>query len=91
MSKPPDNHVDFSPTLGLSEYTDPRNGSFGFWLYDKTQGMNLAMRAKTERDALVGALHYYQERLTEVEQAHRALTQKVDTFVAQFVEADDEA
>ena len=91
MSKPPDNHVDLSPTLGLSEYADPRNGNFGFWLYDETRRMNLAMRAKTERDAFVEALHYYQKRLTEVEQAHRELTQKVDAFVVQFVNADDVA
>lgn len=91
MSKPPDNHINLSPTLGLSEYTNPRNGSFGFWLYDKTRGMNLSMRAKTERDALVEALSYYQEQLTKVEQAHLALTQKVDAFVVQFVDADDAA
>ena len=90
MSKQPDNHVDLSPTLGLSEYTDPRNGSFGFWLYDETRGMNLAMRAKTEREALVRALHYYQGRLTGVEQRHADLRGKVDEFVAQFVEADDD-
>ena len=29
------------------------------------------------------------ERLTEVEQAHRALTQKVDTFVAQHYEWEE--
>jgi len=89
--KVPSNHVDLSPTLGLSEYTDPRSGSFGFWLYDETRGMNLAMRAKTERDAFVDALNYYQRRLTEVEQAHRELTRKVDAFVEQFTDTDDEA
>ena len=90
MSKP-DNYVKLSPTLGLAEYTSPKNGSFGFWLYDETRGMNLAMRAKTERDAFVEALHYYQGRLTGVEQRHADLRGKVDAFVAQFVEADDEA
>jgi len=89
--KTPSNHVDLSPTLGLSEYTDPRNGSFGFWLSDTTLGMNLAMRAKTERDAFVYALSYYQRRLAAVEQAHRELTRKVDAFVVQFVDTDDEA
>ena len=89
MSKPPDNTVKLSETLTLSEYTSPRNESFGFWLYDKTRGMNLSMRAKTAEDAFVAALTYYQKRLTEVEQAHRALTQKVDAFVAQFAEDED--
>jgi hypothetical protein len=88
MSKRPDTHVELSPTLGLSEYQDPRNVAFGFWLYDKTRGMNLAMRAKTERAAFVSALHYYQERLTKVETAHRSLTQKVDAFVDQFTSED---
>ena len=27
MSSPPDNYIDLSPTLRLSEYTNPRNGN----------------------------------------------------------------
>jgi hypothetical protein len=86
MSKPPDTSETLSETLKLSEYQSPRNGGFGFWLWDTTQEMNLAMRAKTERAAFVEALHYYQKRLTTVEKEHRALTEKVNVFVAQFVE-----
>lgn len=85
MSKSPDNILKLSDTLGLCEYTSPRNGNFGFWLYDRTRGMNLSMRAKSERDAFVAALHYYQERLTSVEKEHAYLKAKVDAFVAQFV------
>ena len=85
MSKPPDNIVKLSDTLDLCEYTSERSGSFGFWLYDETRGMNLSMRAKSERDAFVEALHYYQDRLTEVEKEHACLAAKVDAFVAQFV------
>ena len=91
MSKPPDSKLELSATLTLYEYQSPKSGNFGFWLYDKTQGMNLSMRAKTERDAFVTALHYYQRRLNDVEQAHGALKTKVDAFVAQFVTPDDEA
>lgn len=89
MSNPPDIIEKLSETLSLSEYQSPRSGHFGFWLWDKTQGMNLAIRAKTERDAFVKALHYYQKRLAKVEQEHKELTGKVDVFVAQFVTSDD--
>lgn len=89
MSKPPDNIVKLSETLTLCEYTNPRNGSFGFWLYDKTRGMNLSMREKTAEDAFVEALTYYQERLSKVEQDYKSLQTKVNVFVAQFAEDED--
>ena len=47
------NHKELSPTLSMSECTD------GFWLYDDTRGMNLAMREKTEEAAYIEALEYY--------------------------------
>ena len=72
-----------SPTLSLSEYPKT-SGHAGFWLYDKTRGMNLSMRAKTEREAFVEALHYYQRRLADVEQRHEMLRQKIDSFLCQF-------
>lgn len=84
MSKPPDNVVKLSDTLSLCEYKS--GGHLGFWLYDKTRGMNLAMRAKTDTDAFVEALTYYQNRLTTVEADHANLRKKVDSFVAQFVD-----
>lgn len=46
-----------SETLTLSECTD------GFWLFDKTQGSNLSMRAATPTGALVEAVTYYQRQL----------------------------
>ncbi len=69
-----------SDTLSLSECTD------GYWLYDKTRGMNLAMRAKTPTDALLEALDYYQCRLLKVEQEYKDLRKKVDDFLGQFAE-----
>jgi hypothetical protein len=76
--------VQLSETLSLTECPD------GFWLYDKTRGMNLSMRAKTPQDAFVEALRYYQNRLGDVEREHYALTAKVDAFVSQFIPTGDE-
>ena len=89
MSKPPDNIMKLSETLSMCEYKS--GGCAGFWLYDKTRGMNLSMRANNETDAFVEALHYYQKRLAKVEQEHAALKTKVDAFVSQFAEDDSEA
>lgn len=71
-----------SATLTLSECTD------GFWLYDETRGMNLAMYTKSERAAFVNALSYYQDRLKTIEEAYKSLNEKVDAFVAHFVEEE---
>ena len=88
MSKPPDNTQKLSETLWISEYKS--GGDLGFWLYDKTQGMNLAIRAKSETTAFVKALQYYQKRLMEVEHAHSTLKTKVDTFIEQFVDEQED-
>lgn len=85
MSRPPDNVEDLSETLNLCEYKT--GGSLGFWLYDETRGMNLAMRAKTSTKAFVEALTYYQARLAKVESDYKSLSAKVDAFVAQVTEA----
>ncbi|WP_278939190.1 hypothetical protein [Pseudomonas helleri] len=76
-------HTELSETLTLSECTD------GFWLYDYTRGFNLAMRAKTEQEAFVEALSYYQDRLSELERAHKCLDSRVKDFVSQFAEVED--
>jgi hypothetical protein len=76
-------HEVLTSKLALSECTD------GFWLYDETRGMNLAMRAKTEREAFIKALEYYQDRLKDVESAHKSLTKRVNEFVSQFKEDDE--
>lgn len=73
-----------SKSLSISECTD------GFWMYDETRGMNLAMRAKTAEAAYLEALEYYQERLKEVENDYNNLKAKVDHFVGQFIEEDDD-
>lgn len=87
MGQIPDKREDLSPTLNLCEFRT--GGAKGFWLYDTTRGMNLAMRAPTERAAFLEAIEYYQNRLTEVERNQAALRAKVNAFLAQF--ADGEA
>lgn len=72
-----------SETLTISECSD------GFWLYDDTRGMNLAMRAESREIALLEALEYYQRRLQTVESDHRDLSAKVDNFVNQFINDDE--
>lgn len=80
MSRPADRCVILSSTLTLCEFDT--GGDKGFWLYDKTRGMNLSMCAKTSTDAFVEALEYYQERLLQVEAELKSINARVDAFVA---------
>jgi len=70
-------------TLTMSECSD------GFWLYDKTRGINLSMRAKTPTDAFIEALDYYQRRLLKVEEDYASLHKKVEVFVEGVVKDFD--
>lgn len=70
-------------TLSLHECTD------GYYLYDYVVGMNISMRAKTEQDAYIEALLYYQRRLFEVKTDYKTLNAKVESFLCQF-DRDDE-
>ena len=65
-------------TIHLHRCTD------GFWLYDETRGMNLSMKAKSEQDAFIESLEYYQERLTLIEQQYSYLKTKVNAVVSLF-------
>ena len=67
-------------TLSLHECTD------GYFLYDYVIGMNISMRAKTEQDAYIEALLYYQKRLVEVKKDYKNLNDKVESFISQFAE-----
>jgi len=53
----------------------------GFSLYDNTRDMNLAMNEKTERDAMIECIMYYQERLSEVEIEHNAMKARLHNFM----------
>lgn len=72
-------HDKLSDTIILTEFE-----KHGFWLWDSTRRMNLAMRAKTRDAAFMEALTYYQNRLLEVEKAHDDLSAKVNAFIDQF-------
>jgi hypothetical protein len=80
MSKKAISFTKLSDTLQISEHHD------GFWLYDFTRGMNLAMRAKSRDEAFTEALSYYQDRLKEYEGMYASLKSRVDSFVEQFTE-----
>jgi glucuronate isomerase len=60
----------------------------GYWLHDKTQGMNLSMRAKTEQEAFIQALTYYQKSYADATKKLKDITNKVDSFLDKF--RDDE-
>ncbi len=72
--------MKLTDTLTLTTAND------GVWLYDYTRGMNLAMRAKSEIDALVEALTYYQSKLSKTEAELSSLSNKVGLFISQFSE-----
>lgn len=61
-----------------------------YWLYDKYQGMNLAMGASTEREALIKALDYYKKEYIKYKTEYNTLKDKVDSFVLHFVKDDDD-
>lgn len=65
-------------TLSLHECND------GYWLYDYVLGMNIGVRAKTEQDACIEALLYYQKRLEQVKKDYKNLEEKVNSFLSQF-------
>jgi hypothetical protein len=71
-------------TLSLHECTD------GYYLYDYVIGMNISMRAKTEQDAYIESLLYYQRKLKEVKKDYKTLNDKVESFVSQFIEDEDD-
>ena len=66
------------------------NGHDGYWLYDETRSMNLSMKAKTEQEAFVETILYYQQRLIEIETAYKKIKNQVDNFVSQFTENDQD-
>ena len=70
-------------TLSLVECTD------GYYLYDTIVGMNIAMRAKTEQDAYIEALLYYQKRLQIVKFDYKTLNDKVEGFISQIDRNDE--
>jgi hypothetical protein len=66
-------------TLSLHECTD------GYFLYDYIIGMNLSMRAKTEQDAYIEALLWYQKNYSKSKENYKELQDKVESFINQFI------
>lgn len=71
-------------TFSLAECTD------GFYLYDYVLGMNISMRAKTEQNAFIESLLYYQKKLQEVKRDYKELNEKVQDFVGKFCNEDQD-
>lgn len=61
----------------------------GYWLWDKTQEMNLAMKADSREEALLEALEFYQKYYAKRKKELSDLKAKVDSFLVQF-EPEDE-
>lgn len=78
------NSIDLTDKLTLSECAD------GYWLWDDTRKMNLAMKAKTPQDAFLECISYYQGRLSEIETKYGELSKKVNSFVSQFTEEEED-
>lgn len=78
------NNEKLSENLTLTECKD------GFWLWDNVVEMNLAMRAKTREAALLECIEYYQRRLPKVLRDLMSLQDKVDSFLVQFKEEDND-
>jgi hypothetical protein len=78
-------HVFKIDTFTLTECAD------GYYLYDKVIGMNISMRAKTEQDAYIEALLYYQKTLATAKAHYRELDSIVENFISQIRgESEDE-
>lgn len=75
--------ADLTTTLSIVQRPD------GFWLFDKTRGMNLSMHAPSEQAAFVESLEYYQRRLSQVEKEYRELRKKVEAFVEELTGEED--
>lgn len=78
MTKTPNVHIFKNETISLTQCHD------GFWLYDATLGMNLAIRAKDSQSAFIAAIEYYQKRLIQIETEFKTLSDKVNSFVQSF-------
>lgn len=94
MSRPAINSIKLNDHLTLSEcHPDSECRTNSWWLYDERaygSGMNIGMRAKTRDEAFVEAIEFWAERAMLAERKHAEIKAKVDTFVVQFVEVEDE-
>lgn len=61
----------------------------GFWLYDYVLGLNISMRAKTEIDAMIEGLTYYQKNLESTKDKLKTIEKKVSNFISLFKETEN--
>lgn len=73
-------------TLKMSKGLMEKGDNTGYWLYDETRGMNLGMRAHSERDAFIEALEYYQQRLRQVEMENKNMLSRIESFLGSLQE-----
>ncbi len=91
MSRPAISNIKLNQHLTLSEcHPDSECRTNNWWLYDARVGWNISVHKKTRDEALVSAIEHWAKRAIEAEQAYAHLKAQVDTFVGQFVEAEDE-
>ena len=64
--------------LTLTECTD------GYYLWDKVAGFNISIHAKTEQQALIDGLEYYQRYHSKLKKESKELNDKVESFLCQF-------
>jgi len=70
-------------TLTLTECTD------GYYLWDNVASFNIAIHAKSEQQALIDGLNYYQNYHSKLKKEHKDLNDKVQNFLSQFEREDD--
>lgn len=66
----------YGETLSLSDRERQ-----GFWLYDTTRKMNLAIRAKSKDEAFVEALLYYQRLVVQLTAGLSSAEEKVQKIL----------
>lgn len=71
-------------TLTLTECTD------GYYLWDKIAGFNISIHAKSEQQAFIEGLEYYQRSHFNLKKEYRELDNKVQSFLSQFEKEDHE-
>ena len=90
MSRPPISHIQLSDTLGLTECHPTADHKGPYWLYDECIGRNISMGAQTPQDAFVEGLTFYQERYAILKADYKELQEKVDSFLVQFQDGEEE-
>ena len=89
MSRPAISTENLSDSLSISERHRSSEHPYGFWLYDKVQGMNLAMGVKTKEAALIKAITYYQKSFIKLQAEYEEMRSHVENFVSKFVSEDN--